>query len=707
MKNTKFYFAGLAFMALAVSCSEENCTIDSEGSIRLSTSVCSDVEVISRASDQDLADNCMIWISNSRGLVRRYDGLSNVPSSIGLLAGHYIAEAWTGDSVSASWDKRWFKGISEFDVESGKMTEVSVTCKIANVVVSTSYDPNVDEVLKDYTLTVGHSRGTLTFDGRTYQKGYFMMPSTDKDLTYTVRGTLADGEAFEMSSTIQEAKPATEYVIRVKHTPHEATAGGGMFTIVVDDNEITSETEHVLLSAPKISGYGFNVATPIAGQEGTFGRRTLYISSATTLQDIEINSPYLVELLGLSGDGADLLQMSDEGAQLLESVGITFKCDPDPDGGTVAQINFEEDFTNSLTNGEYNFEIVAIDVDGRTSTVNLQFVVSDAPVMTSAVPAANISMHSVTLRGQVAKDGVEEVGFKFRKEGASEWTDIEGVPESRAFSKGSYFTATVNDLAANTTYEYAATSGSFIGAIQTVTTSNGPQLPNAGFEEWSGSKPMLICANEASMFWDSGNHGSKTAGKDITTAESSLKHSGNYSAKLQTASMFGVIAAGNIFTGHFLGTENMTKGILGWGRPWTAEPTALKFWAKYEPATFTKDNDFFKNGDLDNGIVYIALLDNSTMSYNGETWPVIVRTADLTNYSFKKDAPNVIAYGEHVFKAATAGNGLVEITIPIDYIRHGVTPTNILIVGSASQYGDYYVGAAGSTLYLDDMELIY
>ena len=34
-------------------------------------------------------------------------------------------------------------------------------------------------------------------------------------------------------------------------------------------------------------------------------------------------------------------------------------------------------------------------------------------------------------------------------------------------------------------------------------------------------------------------------------------------------------------------------------------------------------------------------------------------------------------------------------------------PTDIILVGSASRYGDYFTGSTGSTLWLDDLELIY
>ena len=69
------------------------------------------------------------------------------------------------------------------------------------------------------------------------------------------------------------------------------------------------------------------------------------------------------------------------------------------------------------------------------------------------------------------------------------------------------------------------------------TTEAALQLPNSGFENWSGATPMLIHGSGEEMFWDSGNHGSSSfslAAVDLTTKASDFKVEGNYSAKLES-----------------------------------------------------------------------------------------------------------------------------------------------------------------------------
>lgn len=725
MKKIYYSLAGLMVLALAASCSQEDTLLaEGEGSISVRTSVSTDVEVVSRANESaDLASNCLIWISNSKGLVREYNGIDNVPDRINLVTGHYIAEAWAGDSVSASFDKRWFKGRTEFDVTRGQNTPVEINCKVANVVASVKYAEGLEDVLTDFTMTIGHDRGSLTFEGRSELKGYFMMPSTDKNLTYTLKGTQLDGKEFTHTGTIENAKPATEYVLNVKYSAKANEIGGAVFSIIVDETEILVQEQVDIVAAPKIEGYGFDITQAIMAAQGTVGQRSVYVASATQIKSIILMSKAFESIAILGGDDFDILNQNAEGAAAVNEAGISVidkTNDADKANGKhLLKLVFDEKFTNSLTDGEYPILITATDIEGNVSTATLNIIISDAPVQPLEVDNSTLAMRSATLRGRTSKE-VESVGFKYRAVGAAEWISVE-ASASRSIAADTEFTAVVNDLTPDTEYEYAATTtlangSEFVGAVMKFTTLDGPQLPNSGMEEWGAIDGVVtLCQNAESMFWDSGNWGSKIAKTTLTESIASPKHSGSFAAQLQTKKVLGlVIAAGNLFTGKFITTEG-TDGRLGWGRPFDfsqGQPKALKVWVKYTPTNDVTVNKKYTGneiakGDQDRGIIYIALLDDTKVTYEDETWPVIVRTKELENYSFKKDAPNVVAYGEHIFKGATEGNDMIEVTIPIETIRQGVTPSNILVVCSASQFGDYYTGSDKSTMYVDDFKLVY
>ena len=72
---------------------------------------------------------------------------------------------------------------------------------------------------------------------------------------------------------------------------------------------------------------------------------------------------------------------------------------------------------------------------------------------------------------------------------------------------------------------------------------------------------------------------------------------------------------------------------------------------------------------------------------------------------FNKNDANIIAYGEFLSSKSTSSYQQIE--IPLTYRATNRTPKYIIIVSAASKWGDYYVGGGGSTLYIDEMELVY
>lgn len=713
MKNIKIFIATAALALLTGACAhDEVIGTTAEGSLTLTASVNTDMKVISRAVEDELIQKCMVWISNDKGLIRRYDSYDEIPTSpINLLTGHYVAEAWTGDSVPASWDQRWFKGREEFDINKGATTNVELVCKIANVGASVKYADEIDQILTEYSITVGHQGGKLVFEGKEERRGYFMMPSFDKNLSYELNATQIDGSKINFVGTVENATPGYEYRINVLYTPSESEVGGGIITIEVDGQEMEVNSDIQLVAAPKIVGYGFDIANPIMAEEGLVGRRTVYFSSATKITHILLTSSLFRNIDVIEGDDFELLGMSQEALDAINGAGINYKyhTDKDNDTETLIQLNFEEVFTNTLGNGEYTIGIEATDDNGKTSHATMTIIVSDAPVITAGT--SNVSYFSATLTGNASKAGVENIGFNYRVKGQNEWLTVEAD-----YTAGLQFAAVLEGLKDNTTYEYTATSGTYASPVVYEFTTLSAQLPNSGFEDWGTTGNVVIPAKDyASTFWDTGNHGSSTMGKMVTDKSVTYKHSGTYSAylKSQFVGTFGIgrFAAGNIFAGKYLGTEGM-DGVLGWGRPFTLTPKSVKVWIKYNPGVADNNGSgsYLSRGSTDQGIIYMALLDGSNDPknvYKDEQWPFVVKTKSSAQQLFSKDEANVIAYGEYIIEKATDGSGMVQIEFPLNYYRPGETPAYVIFVASASRYGDYFQGGEGSELYIDDIELIY
>lgn len=737
MKKYLIFGASLLGIAALSACSDTFRPAedgDGEGRLMLKATVNSDVVVKTRAgqTNDELAKKTLIWISNASGAVKKYNGIDEVPTAgIKLLSGHYVAEAWTGDSVSASWDDRYFTGREEFDITKGSAVQVNINCKIANTLVSVEYTDKVAELLTDITMEVGHDKSTGTRDGvltftqekiDQQAKGYYMTNSRSKDLVYTLRGTLTStGKPFEYTGKLENVARATEYHLIVKHNDQEEEQiGGAWITIEVDESEIEVEDTFEITTPPAISGISFNLSEAVTGLVGELPRRSIWIAAAAELTSVEVSGDVFANITDLGGNDFELFGMSDRVKSVLEAAGINFTYTTHEDTGfSELKLNFEKEFLNSLPEGDYTVNLTATDANGRSANATLRLIPTNAKVMIQDVDpdALTITSRSAVVSANILREDAEGCGIMYRKKGTQQWTKVPAE-----VTEGNSYTVGLTGLEPATTYEVAAYCDGFEStAIQQFTTEGEPQLPNASFEDWCtdpNEKNVLIPGvSPSDFYWDSGNHGSITMDKNITEKAEDLHHSGNYSAKLCSQfvgiTLFGKpvgkFAAGNIFIGKYLKTDG-TDGVLGWGRSFTARPKALRVWVKYTPAAVTDvDNanpDGVVTGDMDKGIIYVALVDGTKTAYNEEAWPVVVKTKSSERTLFKKDGDQVIAYGEHVFTEATSGDGLVEVIIPIDYKRTDIRPSNIVMVASASKMGDYFTGGP-SVMYLDDVELIY
>ena len=137
MKNIAKTIFTISLMAGAlVSCSDEVLMSDGEGSVNFDVKVNAEAKPATRAADETtLAENCIVYVYNSQGLIRKYRGTNSLPDALVLKSGNYRVTAAAGDSVPASFTDRYFKGEQAFTVSAGSKESVSVTCKLANSAV--------------------------------------------------------------------------------------------------------------------------------------------------------------------------------------------------------------------------------------------------------------------------------------------------------------------------------------------------------------------------------------------------------------------------------------------------------------------------------------------------------------------------------------------------------------------------------------------
>ena len=308
-----------------------------------------------------------------------------------------------------------------------------------------------------------------------------------------------------------------------------------------------------------------------------------------------------------------------------------------------------------------------------------------------------------------------EMGFAYRISGSSSWITVSA--DDIEIDDGAFQTR-LRGLEPESVYEVIAYSDNDTTDIEKFMTERTLPLPNAGFEDWATPDDGILhpYLSESDAFWDTGNKGAKVAGATISQGSPDKRpgSSGSTAAALTSlkASVLGIgkFAAGNIFIGTYAKTEG-TTGRVNFGHPFTARPTALHGWVKYTQGTIDEIGKqpqgmtLQKGVDKDQGSIYIAVGTWTPGEYGGtDISPVQIYTADVSTF-FNSKAPAVIGYGEWMINE-TIGEWR-EFTIPLDYRRTDVVPTHLIIVCSASRWGDYFTGSTQSRMWLDDFELLW
>ena len=356
---------------------------------------------------------------------------------------------------------------------------------------------------------------------------------------------------------------------------------------------------------------------------------------------------------------------------------------------------------------------VKVEVDESTNTYKYTFEVptkSDIALTTRAANAwSNFAILNAAVTAKTDAFKNEGLIIQWKKSGDTDWQEI--ANDALSIDVSDNVQATLKGLTPNSIYEYRLCyingDTEVLGEPVSFTTEKQVALYNGGFENWHQSGKPWYPNEEGVKFWDTSNPGSTaiSASYNVTTRTDNPKRSGSYAAKLESKKVVIAFAAASMYTGEFIDVNTSTKvATLNWGTPFTTRPTALKGFMQYSPQAI---DNVGKNlpasapgkGAPDQCGIYCALLTES----------LIVDNADMSKFPDWENDPRVIAYGTLPTEKSgkTPDGQWTEVNIPLIYHDLNKKPTHLLVVFSASKYGDYFHGGKGSTLYLDDFEFIY
>ena len=658
--------------------------------------------VFKSVSDTDVAFVLKIYNELDQLVATVEDHRTLGETPLALNVGKYTVTATSADApAAAQFDAPFYSGSAEFEVLPDQVTNIDVTCSLANVKVTAVFSEEITGAFKTYDLTVSNGEASLIFsnqDGSAGKTGYFSPTGT---LTWTLRLENNDGQEYTLSDTYQDVKPKQHYRLSFELEEKEEFGAGG-FYIVLDDTMTERKYDLVLdfgdedvpesssdFEIPENGVLELNAgdnASKVLTFTAQDGFRNLILSYGPTVS--------AMSAVRTSTAQVDLVGATSEEIAALEAAGI--RTAAVEEGATEAKVDIT-DYIAAYPIGSTTVSVLAVDVNGAFKETSVDFVLR-SPVEVEAVSADPWAMFATVKGKWFAEAQPSGIAFQYRKASDAAWTDVTDVVTQTGSRT---YTADITGLEPETEYVFRAVSDEDRETREiSFTTEVADTLHNMSFDNWyqngSAWMPNLSASYKV---WDSANPGS--SGFNIVpttpTDDVAVSGQGKKAAKLESKKALIVLAAGNIYTGKFIATSGLGAS-LDWGVPFTSRPLALKGWYKYQPKAIDMVKSPYENlkGQTDICQIQILLTD----------WdkPFTVNTNTGSFVDFEND-PHIIAYGK--LEDNTTSSSYKDFTIELDYRDMTRTPKYIVITACASKYGDYFTGGVGSTLWVDEFEFVY
>lgn len=693
-------FLIIGVLPLFFSCGmEKKQAEESYGYVKLNLKEDLGVDISTKANDMIFA----VSILNEQNVVvKSYNNHNDIVNDpVKLRVGRYIIKASTGENVNYGFDKPFYFGCDTVDVVANSVNTSNVVCSLNNTKVTVALEAAVAESFRECIVTVKsvsssegliYSQANNTLD----REGYFAYTGNDLEWSlYLVNnvGVVSNGD---VCGIIKDVKPRQHYKLNFKISESNDD-GAGNFIIEVDDEFNNKEHDFVINLNKK--------AKPAFTTTGgfTLGKSNIVSIGSTLNWVVNISSRAGVErvLLSHNSDYLAGLQIPKEFNLLdvptkdaINSAGIVWS------NLVLGSENVNVDFSSLVTSlplGEYSFSLSVLDRQKQISKTDFGFRVIPS-VETSTVGVEPWAKKAKFVAVWNTENKPSGIGFEYKKKSDVSWTKV--VDNLQV--SGSEYSIWVRNLDPSTEYVVRAVSDKEPSNEIEFTTEAANQIPNMTFDNWyKDGKHWVPNIEGGDVWWDASNKGANMISEvNPTSPESSIvavAGDGKKAAKLETKSVFGVLAAGSIYLGQFGRTIGTSGAELYFGREYSCRPTSLVGYYSYAPVPIDKANGQYTNlkGQNDNCQIYVVLSDKPE-------WYTI-NTSEGRFIDFEND-PYIIAYGEITDNTNT--NGYKRFEIPLEY-RNNRVPKYCILVCSSSKYGDFFTGGVGSILYVDEFEFTF
>lgn len=614
---------------------------------------------------------------------------------ISLPIGNYTVKAWTDNASGAAFDTKVYYGEKNVTISNSVNSPVDIECKLDNVLADVVYTQNIKDNFTSYKIVVSNSVGELTFEQDDARVGYF---SYENKFSYTIFLTDKLGDDYTYTGVVEglNIRDYVHFNIDVKQRTDKDDL---LFDLIINTtvNEVKTTVTTSLTpndtAKPTLVLRGKDMNTPIVFGEGV-GTDLLFDIHA----DGGVKRVFVNFLSGVPTSFPKMVEVLNSDPSMLSSFGISTTINEGALDGTLDM----SDFSKLLLSNEEGFNSVVISLGVYDNAYNLitqkitinvvkAYIFTSAPITNNDIDWSEPrGTTQVTFGGSWALNETPEgLTFGYREEGHFDWIYVD--EQLVVIDEPNKTYSATAKLFLGKTYEVQAVSSTDTGKAVLFKTVRPAEPENMGFDEWwLDGKTWFPYLQGGVKDWDTGNGGvtsSLAGGGDSNTSPEYIKVKGGASAvKMKTIGVSVVnLAAGNLFTGYFKMNIANPISSVHFGRPYAARPIQLKGYYIYNPVTIDVGKEHI--GEMDQCNIYILL----------ENWG----GADVT-----ERPANPVLVGKGDFRTSESNDNYKLFTADITYESEEM-PDHIILVATSSIYGDQYIGGKGSTLYVDEFELVY
>lgn len=218
LKNTILYLAALSLFSCEMKDEifDKNGISGDVGYLNLAVSVQN--KATKSAEDEGInnnssvsADDFNVEISNSEGIVKKFESYSELPETIELPEGSYTVKAHTPGEILPQMSEPYYNGETLLNITKDKETTADVTCTMQNTRIQLVYGETFATVFKTWDITVSDGTGNiLSFDetNTTPAAVYWLIADEVSEIKVHIEAKLPDGGVISEDRVITKPEDA-------------------------------------------------------------------------------------------------------------------------------------------------------------------------------------------------------------------------------------------------------------------------------------------------------------------------------------------------------------------------------------------------------------------------------------------------------------------------------------------------------------------